>query len=75
MDSYSENDTCVQCPPGWKPNVNVTGCDKIPGEVIDWLSPWALVPLVFSSIGILVTAFITGVFIRFVVEKVLFLKW
>lgn len=47
------------------PNVNVTGCDKIPGEVIDWLSPWALVPLVFSSIGILVTAFTTGVFIRY----------
>src|SRR5690349_10061140 len=64
LDSYALNDTCMPCGPGWRPNVNVTGCDKIPAEIIDWLSPWALVPLVFSSLGICFTIFTTCVFIR-----------
>jgi len=64
MDAYVLNDTCKACAPGWRPNVNITGCDKIPGEIIDWLSPWALVPLVFSSIGIFFAFFTTCVFIR-----------
>ena len=66
LDAYAENDRCVSCGPGWRPNINVTGCDKIPAEVIDWLSPWALVPLVFSSLGICFTIFTTCVFIRLV---------
>lgn len=64
IDSYALNDTCMSCGPGWRPNVNITGCDKIPAEIIDWLSPWALVPLVFSSAGICFTIFTTCVFIR-----------
>ena len=64
IDSYALNDTCISCGNGWRPNVNVTGCDKIPAEIIDWLSPWALVPLVFSSAGICFTIFTTCVFIR-----------
>lgn len=64
IDAFVLNDTCKTCDPGWRPNVNITGCDKIPGEIIDWLSPWALVPLVFSSIGIFFAFFTTCVFIR-----------
>lgn len=64
LDSYALNDTCMSCGPGWRPNVNITGCDKIKAEIIDWLSPWALVPLVFSSLGICFTIFTTCVFIR-----------
>lgn len=64
IDAFALNDTCLSCGNGWRPNNNITGCDKIPAEIIDWLSPWALVPLVFSSLGICFTIFTTCVFIR-----------
>ncbi|KAK9889154.1 hypothetical protein WA026_004428 [Henosepilachna vigintioctopunctata] len=64
-DSYAFNDTCTSCKPGWAPNKNIDGCDKLQAQVIDWLSPWALVPLVFSSFGIICTLFTTCVFIRY----------
>ncbi|KAL3289431.1 hypothetical protein HHI36_022856 [Cryptolaemus montrouzieri] len=64
-DSYVFNDTCKSCKPGWAPNKNIDGCDKLQAQVIDWLSPWALVPLVFSSFGIICCIFTTCVFIRY----------
>ncbi|XP_071054565.1 metabotropic glutamate receptor 4-like isoform X2 [Onthophagus taurus] len=64
-DSYVFNDTCRPCGPGFAPNQNKTDCVKLKALVIDWLNPWALVPLVFSSIGILLTLFTTCVFIRY----------
>lgn len=63
-DAYVHNDTCMVCDPGWAPNDLKNGCDKLTPEVIDWLSPWALVPIIFSSIGILFTLFTTAVFIK-----------
>lgn len=63
-EAYVENDTCVSCDAGWAPNFLSTGCDKLTPEVIDWLSPWALVPLIFSGIGILFTLFTISVFIK-----------
>lgn len=63
-DAYVVNDACMSCDPGWAPNENKNGCDKLTPEVIDWLSPWALVPIIFSSIGILFTLFTTAVFIK-----------
>uniref|UniRef100_A0A336MIS6 CSON002162 protein n=1 Tax=Culicoides sonorensis TaxID=179676 RepID=A0A336MIS6_CULSO len=65
FDAYVHNDTCMVCDPGWAPNDLKNGCDKLTPEVIDWLSPWALVPIIFSSIGILFTLFTTAVFIKF----------
>uniref|UniRef100_A0A336MJT1 CSON002162 protein n=1 Tax=Culicoides sonorensis TaxID=179676 RepID=A0A336MJT1_CULSO len=64
-DAYVHNDTCMVCDPGWAPNDLKNGCDKLTPEVIDWLSPWALVPIIFSSIGILFTLFTTAVFIKY----------
>ncbi|XP_071633906.1 metabotropic glutamate receptor 8 [Temnothorax longispinosus] len=64
-DSYVYNDTCKNCNPGYAPNSTMTGCVKLTAEVIPWTSPWALVPLIFASIGILSTLFTTVVFIRF----------
>lgn len=64
-DAFVFNDTCRSCEPGWAPNTDKTGCIKLAALVIDWLNPWALVPLVFSSIGILCTLFTTCVFIRY----------
>ncbi|XP_037045817.1 metabotropic glutamate receptor 3-like [Bradysia coprophila] len=64
-DSYVDNDTCITCPPGWAPNENKTECDKLTPQVIDWKSPWALVPLIFAAIGIGCTVFTVCVFIKF----------
>ncbi|XP_032664722.1 metabotropic glutamate receptor 8-like isoform X5 [Odontomachus brunneus] len=64
-DAYVYNDTCKNCYPGYAPNSTMTGCIKLTAEVIPWTSPWALVPLIFASIGILSTLFTTIVFIRF----------
>uniref|UniRef100_A0A1B0CRB2 Putative metabotropic glutamate receptor n=1 Tax=Lutzomyia longipalpis TaxID=7200 RepID=A0A1B0CRB2_LUTLO len=64
-DAYVNNDTCITCEPGWAPSENKTFCFKLEAEVIDWLTPWALVPLTFSACGILCTLFTTCVFIKY----------
>ncbi|XP_059609665.1 metabotropic glutamate receptor 4 [Phlebotomus argentipes] len=64
-DAFVNNDTCRTCEPGWAPNEGKNGCDKLTPEVIDWLSPWAIVPLVFSACGILITLFTGCVFIKY----------
>ncbi|XP_076625936.1 metabotropic glutamate receptor 8 [Colletes latitarsis] len=64
-DAYVFNDSCRSCSPGYAPDKTMTNCIKLTAEVIPWTSPWALVPLIFASIGILSTMFTTVVFIRF----------
>ena len=63
-DAYVFNDTCRSCDPGWAPDSTKTRCVKLAAEVIAWDSPWAIVPLVFASIGILSTLFTLAIFIR-----------
>lgn len=63
-DQYVHDDTCITCEPGWAPNQLKVGCVKLAPEIIDWLSPWAIVPLSFSGIGIIVTIFVVLVFIK-----------
>uniref|UniRef100_A0A914H1P1 G-protein coupled receptors family 3 profile domain-containing protein n=1 Tax=Globodera rostochiensis TaxID=31243 RepID=A0A914H1P1_GLORO len=57
--------SCVQCPLGEVPNPELTACHQIVPSHLDWDSPWALVPALFSSIGLLATSFVTLVFLRF----------
>ncbi|GAB0098135.1 Metabotropic glutamate receptor [Sergentomyia squamirostris] len=64
-DAFVNNDTCLACEPGWAPNEHKSGCEKLTPEVIDWFSPWALVPLIFSACGIFCTLFTTCVFIKY----------
>lgn len=59
-----DNDTCVTCDPGWAPNATRGGCNKLTPEIIDWSSPWALVPLIFAGIGSFCTLFTMCVFIK-----------
>lgn len=61
---YVDNDTCISCPPGNAPNERRTGCNKLKAIIIDWWSPWAYVPLIFASAGILATIFTTAIFIK-----------
>uniref|UniRef100_A0A183BM07 G_PROTEIN_RECEP_F3_4 domain-containing protein n=1 Tax=Globodera pallida TaxID=36090 RepID=A0A183BM07_GLOPA len=57
--------SCVQCPLGEVPNPELTACHQIVPSHLDWDSPWALVPALFSSVGLLATSFVTLVFLRF----------
>lgn len=63
-DNYVNNDTCISCDPGWAPNERRDECYKLKPQVIDWYSPWAMVPLAFAGIGITFTAFTICVFIK-----------
>nr|QRN45433.1 metabotropic glutamate 1-like receptor isoform X1 [Carausius morosus] len=60
----TENDTCEKCPPGFWPNLNVTGCDQIPIEYTQWSDPQAIVAIFFSCLGFLATFGSAGVFVR-----------
>ncbi|XP_016842325.1 metabotropic glutamate receptor 7 isoform X1 [Nasonia vitripennis] len=64
-DAYVFNDSCRRCEPGWAPDETKSRCIKLSAEVISWTNPWAIVPLVFASIGILGTIFTGAVFIWF----------
>lgn len=64
-DAYVFNDSCLSCKPGWAPNENKTECYKLKAEVIPWDSPWAIVPLVFSTVGIFMTLFTFSIFIKY----------
>ncbi|KAH0545837.1 metabotropic glutamate receptor 7-like isoform X1 [Cotesia glomerata] len=65
-NAYVFNDSCRNCEPGWAPdNISKSRCIKIPAEIITWASPWAIVPLSFASIGILITLFTIIIFVRF----------
>ncbi|KAL3080796.1 hypothetical protein niasHS_014901 [Heterodera schachtii] len=57
--------SCVQCPLGEVPNSDLTVCRPIMPSHLHWDSPWALVPALFSSVGLLATSFVTLVFLRF----------
>lgn len=56
---------CIKCSNGDGPNANKTGCEKLPIEYMQLNTAFTLVPLVFSSFGLLLTAFTIGVFIRY----------
>lgn len=65
QDSYVFNDTCVPCQLGYQPNIDYSDCIKIQAEHLTWDSPWSIVPLVFSALGITATIFIFTVFLRY----------
>ncbi|KAK0093697.1 hypothetical protein PV326_012905, partial [Microctonus aethiopoides] len=65
-NAYVFNDSCRSCDPGWAPDdSSKSKCIKIPAKVIPWKSPWAIVPLSFASIGILITIFTIIVFVQY----------
>lgn len=55
---------CTKCPNGFGPNENKTMCQKLIIEYLTFNSPFTIVPLIFSSIGILFTGYTIFVFIR-----------
>lgn len=57
--------TCIECLNGSHPNHNKTECLPLPLFHMTMDSAWALIPVIFSSIGILAIIFVLVVFIKF----------
>ncbi|XP_063335145.1 metabotropic glutamate receptor 8-like isoform X1 [Pelmatolapia mariae] len=57
--------TCELCSYEKRPNQNRTGCQPIPIIKLEWHSPWAVVPVFISVLGIIATTFIIVTFIRY----------
>ncbi len=56
---------CIKCENGYGPNENKTMCQKLIVEYLGFSSPFTIIPLIFATIGIIITAFTIYVFIRF----------
>ncbi|KAE8281446.1 Metabotropic glutamate receptor 8 [Larimichthys crocea] len=57
--------TCELCPYEMRPDVNRTGCVPIPIIKLEWHSPWAVVPVFISMLGIIATSFVIVTFVRY----------
>ncbi|XP_041113544.1 glutamate receptor, metabotropic 8b [Polyodon spathula] len=63
---YQVNEfTCELCPYEERPNENHTGCQPIPIIKLEWHSPWAIVPVFLSMLGIIATTFAIVTFVRY----------
>ncbi|XP_054480369.1 glutamate receptor, metabotropic 8a [Anoplopoma fimbria] len=56
--------TCELCPYEMRPDTNRTGCVPIPIIKLEWHSPWAIVPVFISMLGIIATSFVIVTFVR-----------
>ncbi|XP_014214874.1 metabotropic glutamate receptor 2-like [Copidosoma floridanum] len=55
---------CIDCPEGTVPDDTHSYCRDIPEEFLKLESGWAIGAMSFSAIGILVTLFVAGVFLK-----------
>lgn len=58
---------CISCRKGTLPDKYKEFCQEIPEQYLRPESAWAIGAMAFSSMGILVTLFVAGVFIRYVI--------
>ncbi|KAJ8381697.1 hypothetical protein SKAU_G00024750 [Synaphobranchus kaupii] len=56
---------CELCPYEQRPDHNRTGCQPIPIIKLEWHSPWAVVPVFISMLGIIATTFVIVTFVRY----------
>ncbi|XP_032650424.1 metabotropic glutamate receptor 1 isoform X1 [Chelonoidis abingdonii] len=57
--------TCKACDLGWWPNADLTGCEPITVKYLEWSNIESIVAVVFSCLGILVTMFVTLIFVLY----------
>ncbi|KPP73331.1 hypothetical protein Z043_107592 [Scleropages formosus] len=57
--------SCELCPYEQRPDRNRTGCQPIPIIKLEWHSPWAVVPVFVSMLGIVATTFVIVTFVRY----------
>ncbi|XP_029902962.1 metabotropic glutamate receptor 1 [Myripristis murdjan] len=57
--------TCKACELGWWPDEELEGCEPLPLKYLDWADVESIVAVVFSCVGILITSFVTFIFIQY----------
>ncbi|XP_027028252.1 metabotropic glutamate receptor 1b isoform X2 [Tachysurus fulvidraco] len=57
--------TCKACELGWWPDKELQGCEPLPLHYLKWSHAESIAAVVFSCLGILVTSFVTFVFILY----------
>ncbi|XP_062415419.1 metabotropic glutamate receptor 1 isoform X2 [Pungitius pungitius] len=57
--------TCKACDLGWWPDDYLEGCQPLPLKYLDWSDVESMVAVAFSCVGILITSFVTFVFIQY----------
>ncbi|KAM4522389.1 metabotropic glutamate receptor 1 isoform 2-T2 [Odontesthes bonariensis] len=57
--------TCKACELGWWPDEELAECQPLPLKYLDWADVESIVAVVFSCVGILITSFVTFVFIQY----------
>ncbi|XP_072535124.1 metabotropic glutamate receptor 1 isoform X1 [Salminus brasiliensis] len=57
--------TCKACDLGWWPDDELAGCQPLPLKYLEWSAVESIVAVVFSCLGILVTLFVTFIFIQY----------
>lgn len=61
---YDET-SCRLCAYNMRPNPNRTACQPIPIVKLEWHSPWAIIPVFLTMLGIIATIFVMATFIRY----------
>ncbi|AWP20069.1 putative metabotropic glutamate receptor 1 [Scophthalmus maximus] len=57
--------TCKACELGWWPDDELAVCQPLPLKYLDWADVESMVAVAFSCVGILITSFVTFVFIQY----------
>ncbi|KAM9704485.1 metabotropic glutamate receptor 1 isoform 2-T3 [Menidia menidia] len=57
--------TCKACELGWWPDEELAECQPLPLKYLDWADVESMVAVAFSCVGILITSFVTFVFIQY----------
>ncbi|XP_026142377.1 metabotropic glutamate receptor 1-like isoform X2 [Carassius auratus] len=57
--------TCKACELGWWPDKELQVCEPLPLQYLEWSHPESIAAVVFSCLGILVTSFVTFIFILY----------
>ncbi|XP_044185964.1 metabotropic glutamate receptor 1 isoform X2 [Thunnus albacares] len=57
--------TCKACELGWWPDDDLAVCQPLPLKYLDWADVESIVAVVFSCVGILITSFVTFIFIQY----------
>ena len=65
MQILADEITCFQCPNGSLPDSNKTACVELPVQHLELTSIWGIIPVIFSSFGIVITLFVVAVFMRY----------
>ncbi|EDO31767.1 predicted protein, partial [Nematostella vectensis] len=63
LGSFVYNNTCIRCKEGYQPDTSYQDCTLLPVKYLD--TPWKAVVATAAGVGVVVTMFVIGVFIKF----------